>query len=60
MNIEKLYEYKEKYEKELIFAEAKVAVITDMIAVAEAEKVAEESEVETTDDYIETSTPTIY
>jgi hypothetical protein len=42
MPIQKLYELKAKYEKELAVAEAKVAVITDLIAEAQIEEPIEE------------------
>lgn len=41
MSIEKLYEYKEKYEKEVILAQARVQVIEELIV--EAELAAEEA-----------------
>lgn len=43
MPIEKLYELKARYEKELAVAEAKVAVITDLIAEAQPEETVEET-----------------
>lgn len=45
--LNELYAYKEKYEKEKLFAEAKIAVVEDMIAdeMAKVEEVAEEQPV---------------
>jgi hypothetical protein len=44
MNLESLYELKKQYEVELIRAEAKVAVITDIIATQESPPEAEPTE----------------
>ena len=55
MDILELKELKAEYERELLLAEAKVSVITDIIAKAEA-KVAE-VECEVTEEEVETETP---
>jgi hypothetical protein len=54
MGLENLYTLKEQYERELIRAEAKVTVVTDLIALEEAkivahEEVADEIAVDTID-----------
>lgn len=51
MNLESLYELKKQYELELIRAEAKVAVITDIIASSESDVECEPTEIaESTDE----------
>lgn len=45
MNLESLYELKKQYELELIRAEAKVAVITDIIASSESDVECEPTEI---------------
>ena len=48
MSIEKLKEYKEKYEKELLLVQAKIQVVDDLIAEAELEAEAANEAVEPT------------
>jgi hypothetical protein len=55
MNMETLYELKKQYELELIRAEAKVAVITDIIANSEPTPEYEQTEMSETAD----ETPTL-
>ena len=43
--LNELYAYKAKYEKEKLFAEAKISVVEDMIANEEAKSIAIEEEV---------------
>lgn len=42
--MQELYEYKEKYEKEKLFAEAKIAVVDEMIANEHAKEQAKKEE----------------